>query len=294
MKAIAIKAFEAQTIEDKLGFMNSLSRMLDEYRTDSHGRAIVRQSQTLDDGLDAGLPPWGSLARFPSYPQGLQLVSPQQVGRRRLGSPRGRAELLHAIAHIEWHAIHLALDAALRFESMPSDFFLDWLGVAVEEASHFSMLNQHLQSHYQVSYGDFPAHAGMWDMARQTELDVVARMALVPRVLEARGLDVTPAMILVLRQQGDSEGADCLQTILDEEVRHVGLGSYWYRQACLMQGLEPETHFLDLLKTSRVARVRGVLNVQARQQAGFSRFELDQLALLASPGAGKKSTGVIN
>jgi uncharacterized ferritin-like protein (DUF455 family) len=134
----------------------------------------------------------------------------------------------------------------------------------------------------------------MWDMARQTELDVVARMALVPRVLEARGLDVTPAMILALRQQGDSKGADCLQTILDEEVRHVGLGTYWYRQACRMQGLEPETHFLDLLKTSRVARVRGVLNIRARQQAGFSQFELDQLALLASPGEGKKSTGVIN
>jgi len=177
---------------------------------------------------------------------------------------------------------------------MPSDFLLDWLGVAVEEASHFSILNQHLQSHYRVSYGDFPAHAGMWDMARQTELDVVARMALVPRVLEARGLDVTPAMILALRQQGDSKGADCLQTILDEEVRHVGLGTYWYRQACRMQGLEPETHFLDLLKTSRVARVRGVLNIRARQQAGFSQFELDQLALLASPGEGKKSTGVIN
>ncbi|MFN5806823.1 MAG: hypothetical protein ACK441_02950, partial [Burkholderiales bacterium] len=102
MKAIAIKAFEAQTIEDKLGFMNALSRMLDAYRTGSHGEVVVRQSQTLDNGLDPCLPPWGSVARFPSYPQGLELVSPQQVGRRRLGSPRGRAELLHAIAHIEW------------------------------------------------------------------------------------------------------------------------------------------------------------------------------------------------
>lgn len=260
----ASDAFIADTVDEKLYLIERLALAL-------------KSDKGTDDGKTLG---WADALRMPAYPKGLALVSPRQVGRRRLGTARGRAELIHAIAHIEWHAIHLAIDAALRFEVMPKRFMLDWLGVAVEEAGHFSMLNQHLQMHYQVSYGDFPAHAGMWDMARKTELDVVARMALVPRVLEARGLDVTPEMILGLMRHGDPEGASCLALILKEEVRHVWLGTYWYRYACTLRGVDPEAHFFDLLKKFHTPRTHVSMNILARQLAGFSQLELDQLSLL--------------
>lgn len=263
LENIACEAFEAATVADKLELMKRLADAL-------VSKPMPQRASSLA---------WADSVRRPAYPSSLALVSPQKVGRRRLGSTRGRAELIHAIAHIEWHAIHLALDAALRFEAMPGQFMLDWLGVAIDETRHFAMLDQHLKLRYQASYGDFPAHGGMWDMARKTEHDVVARMALVPRVLEARGLDVTPAMIAGLKQHGDPDAAACLALILEEEVRHVWLGTYWYRQACTLQGLDPEAHFFDLLKTYHMSRSRGPMNLLARQQAGFSALELDRLSL---------------
>lgn len=306
IRRIAQEAFAARCIEDKLEFMQMLARALSDRvildqpahdrapshetgvgpRTDADAECAHRLGQ--NDAL------WASTERLPAYPEKLVLVAPQHVGRRRLGSARGRAELLHAIAHIEWHAIHLAIDAALRFEAMPRQFMLDWLGVAVEEARHFSMLNRHLRIAYACEYGDYSAHAGMWDMARKTEHDVVARMALVPRVLEARGLDVTPAMVQALAQKGDSAAAACLSVILEEEVRHVWLGTYWYRQACMLEGLDAESHFFRLLDHFQRPKPKGPLNRAARKQAGFSERELDQLAELVDPGAGKKSTGVIS
>lgn len=182
-------------------------------------------------------------AGWPDHPE---LVAPSQLRRRRLGSEEGRAALVHAIAHIEFNAINLALDAACRFRDMPYQYYLDWISVAVDEARHFTMLSDRLQS-LGYRYGDFPAHNGLWEMARRTADDCMKRMALVPRVLEARGLDVTPAMIERLTAAGDDETARLLEIILAEEVRHVQIGSHWFHLCCDQRGLEPEATFLSLI-----------------------------------------------
>ena len=304
---MARKAFAAQSIEDKLasireldGALSHLTRIdptpgasrlkADDFTDLSLDRTAAERVDSMIDNSQS----WAGSERTPAYPPKLDLVVPQHVGRRRLGSAKGRAELLHAIAHIEWHAIHLAIDAALRFDAMPFRYMLDWLGVAVDEARHFSMLNRYLRDRYDIEYGDCPAHAGMWDMARKTEHDVVARMALVPRVLEARGLDVTPGMISGLTRHGDPGAASCLRVILSEEVRHVWLGTHWYQEVCRQRGLEPESHFFHLLEIYNTPKTRGPLNRSDRERAGFSKTELDQLAELVDPGEGKKSTGVIS
>jgi uncharacterized ferritin-like protein (DUF455 family) len=165
--------------------------------------------------------------RAPGRPERPPLVSPRDLRKRGLGSREGRAAFLHAIAHIEFNAINLAWDAAYRFRDMPDEFYRDWVGVADDEARHFSLLSQRLRE-LGAAYGDFPAHNGLWDMAEKTAQSCLARMALVPRVLEARGLDVTPAMIVKLRAIGDPGSADILDLILREEIAHVAAGSRWF------------------------------------------------------------------
>ncbi len=216
--------------------------------------------------------PMGTAGR-PDRPQ---LVQPSEVPRRRLGSEQGRAALLHAIAHIEFNAINLALDAAYRFRDMPHQYYLDWVSVAADEARHFTMLSGRLQS-LGYSYGDFPAHNGLWEMAQRTADDCMKRMALVPRVLEARGLDVTPAMIKRLTAVGDRETARLLAVILDEEVRHVQIGSHWFHLCCDQRGLEPEATFLRLVAAYFSGPLRGPFNMPARMQAGFTQREMDAL-----------------
>lgn len=211
-------------------------------------------------------------------PECPELVSPSSLPRRGLGSVQGRVALLHAVAHIEFNAINLALDAAARFAGMPEAFYRDWLSVAHDEARHYRLLEKRL-SDLGAAYGDLPAHNGLWEMAEKTAHDPLVRMALVPRVLEARGLDVTPGMIEKLRQAGDLESVACLEIILDEEVRHVAIGSHWFRYLCDQRDLEPEATFRSLLKKYFAGGLRGPFNHPARLQAGFTESELEELEL---------------
>ncbi|MCA1778948.1 MAG: ferritin-like domain-containing protein, partial [Xanthomonadaceae bacterium] len=175
-----------------------------------------------------------------------ELVAPSQLARRGLGSVSGRIALIHAVAHIEFNAINLALDAMLRFRGMPAQYYRDWFSVALDEARHFTLLNERL-AELGAAYGDLPAHNGLWEMAEKTAHDPLLRMALVPRVLEARGLDVTPGMIKRLTQAGDARSVACLELILEEEVRHVAIGSRWFKHLCLDRGVEAEATFAALL-----------------------------------------------
>jgi uncharacterized ferritin-like protein (DUF455 family) len=219
----------------------------------------------------------------PGRPARPVLVPPRELRRRRLGSAEGRAALVHAVAHIEFNAINLALDAVYRFRGLPEDYYADWLRVAEDEARHFRMLEIRLEE-MGFAYGDFPAHNGLWEMAEETAHDHLVRMALVPRVLEARGLDVTPGMIERLEAVGDRETVDCLKTILEEEVAHVAIGTHWFRWACRGRGLDPEPTFRDLLARYLRGSLKGPFNVTARRRAGFTQRELDELAVLAADG----------
>jgi uncharacterized ferritin-like protein (DUF455 family) len=218
-------------------------------------------------------------------PERPELVSPAQLPRRSLGTVEGRQALIHAIAHIEFNAINLGLDAALRFSGMPDDYYRDWLRVAADEARHFSMLNNRLNE-LGLAYGDLPAHNGLWEMAEKTAHDVLIRMALVPRVLEARGLDVTPGMIQRLKSAGDTTSVGLLEIILQEEEAHVAIGSRWFRKLCGQRGLEPERTFRQLLEDYFTGALRGPFNNAARLRAGFSAKELDDLAAMDRAGAG--------
>ena len=217
----------------------------------------------------------------PGRPYKPLLVSPLQVPRRRLGSTAGHAAMIHAITHIEFNAINLALDAAHRFADMPVAYYADWLRVAAEEASHFTLLNQHLAS-LGYAYGDFDAHAGLWEMAQKTTHDPLLRMALVPRVLEARGLDATPAITQKLQQIGDTRAVDILGIIAHDEIGHVAVGSRWFAYLCAQRGLEPATAFRNVLSEFAIPLPRLPINIEARRQGGFSEMEL---AWLSTPGA---------
>jgi uncharacterized ferritin-like protein (DUF455 family) len=216
----------------------------------------------------------------PGRPAAPAVVNPQSLTPRKLGSLEGRAALVHAIAHIEFNAINLALDAACRFPGMPRDYYGDWIRVAAEEAGHFCLLNNHLNS-LGHAYGDFPAHNGLWEMAEKTAGDVLARMALVPRLLEARGLDVTPAMQARLIAAGDAKAAAILDIVFRDEVGHVLVGNRWFRWLCTERGLDPLVAFREHLHAFDAPRHIGELNVEARLRAGFEADELDVLRQFA-------------
>ena len=186
---------------------------------------------------------------------------------------------MHAIAHIEFNAIDLAWDAVYRFRGLPQAYYADWVGVASDEARHFALLRGRLQQ-LGHDYGDFDAHNGLWEMAGKTADDGLARMALVPRVLEARGLDVTPGMIVKLRSLGDGATADILEVILREEVAHVAAGSRWFRWHCVRAGIDPGTRFRELLAEHARGSLRGPFNREARTAAGFDDAELAALEQL--------------
>ncbi|GGD37300.1 ferritin-like domain-containing protein [Pseudoxanthomonas indica] len=218
--------------------------------------------------------------RMPGRPPKPMLVHPRELPRRGLGSVVGRAAFIHAIAHIELNAIDLAWDAVYRFRGLPGDFYADWVGVALDESRHFVLLRERLQA-LGHDYGDFDAHNGLWEMTEKTAHDGLARMALVPRVLEARGLDVTPGMILKLRELGDDATADILVIILREEVAHVAAGSRWFRWYCERAGVEPRQRFRELLKEYAGGYLHGPFNVEARLLAGFDEDELASLQAAA-------------
>jgi uncharacterized ferritin-like protein (DUF455 family) len=217
---------------------------------------------------------------MPGRPPRPRLVHPRELPRRGFGSAEGRAAFIHAVAHIEFNAIDLAWDAVYRFRGMPARYYADWVGVAADEARHFDLLRARLREHG-CDYGDFDAHNGLWEMAEKTAHDGLARMALVPRVLEARGLDVTPGMIVKLRQLGDEATAAILEVILREEVAHVAAGSRWYRWHCERAGLDPAARFRELLREYAGGVLHRPFNVDARLAAGFDAEELAGLEAAA-------------
>jgi len=213
----------------------------------------------------------------PGLPPDLRLVDPLAVPKRKLGTRLGRAAFVHAIAHIEFNAINLAWDCVCRFADMPAGFYRDWAQVAEQEATHFCLLRERLRE-LGHDYGDFEAHSGLWDMADKTGHDVLARMAMVPRVLEARGLDVTPALIGRLAGGGDERTASILRLVLEEEVGHVAAGSCWFRYECDRRGIEMRATFRRLLLeyTGR-STLKGPLNREHRRRAGFCEAEIADL-----------------
>jgi len=255
----------------------------------------VRASVELHEAWRRGGLPLeeGGLASFleeaggplsPGLPDGLVLTDPRRVPRRGFGTRAGLVAHIHAIAHIEWNAINLAWDAVWRFDAMPREYYDDWAGVAAEEAAHFAMLRARLVE-LGSDYGLLPAHAGLWEAAEATTHDVLDRMALVPRVLEARGLDVTPAMIARLREFGDEATASILDRILEDEVGHVRIGSRWFHHLCRERGLEPAAAFEDALRRLLRGRPRAVTDPRSlglRADAGFRDDEMAVLAKLAS------------
>jgi uncharacterized ferritin-like protein (DUF455 family) len=209
----------------------------------------------------------------PGRPARPLLVEPRDLPRRKLASAAGRAALIHALAHIEFNAINLALDAVARFENLPPQYYRDWLRVACEEAHHYGLLASHLES-LGFAYGDFPAHNGLWEAAAKTAGDVLARMGLVPRILEARGLDVTPGIQNRLRQAGDHDAVAILEIILRDEVGHVAIGNQWFGHLCALRGVGHESTFDRLLKEYGVAAPHPPFNEEARLRAGFRAEEL--------------------
>jgi len=213
---------------------------------------------------------------IPGRPARPVLVPHAQIRQRGVGTIEGRAALVHAIAHIELNAIDLALDAVWRFAGLPDSFYRDWAGVAREEALHFTLLRDHLHR-LGYAYGDFPAHAALWEMAERTRGDVLARIALVPRTLEARGLDASPAVKAKLLGAGDAAGAAIIDRILHDEIGHVAIGNRWFRWLCDRRGLDPVETYAELAAHHAAPRPRGPFNIEARRAAGFSEAELARL-----------------
>jgi uncharacterized ferritin-like protein (DUF455 family) len=229
--------------------------------------------------MNAAAPPPQAIC-MPGRPPTPRLVHPRELPKRGFGSNEGRAAFIHAVTHIEFNAIDLAWDAVYRFRGLPDMYYADWISVANDEARHFSMLRARLRE-LGHDYGDFDAHNGLWEMAEKTADDGLARMALVPRVLEARGLDVTPGMIVKLRELGDDATADILEIILREEIAHVAAGSRWYRWYCERAGTEPRARFRELLREYATSVLRKPFNMEARREAGFDDEELEELLAAA-------------
>ncbi|MES2070418.1 MAG: ferritin-like domain-containing protein [Pseudomonadota bacterium] len=215
-------------------------------------------------------------ANVPGRPERPELVAPLDVKRRAMNTVEGRAALIHALAHIEFNAINLALDALWRFPDMPPEYYSDWLQVAQEEAYHFSLLADHLVA-LGFQYGDFSAHNSLWELTERTSADVLARMALVPRTMEARGLDATPAVRAKLAQAGDAAAAQILDIILRDEIGHVAIGNRWFAYLCEQRALDPLTAYAALAQQYRAPQMRPPFNIEARRAAGFSEAELTAL-----------------
>lgn len=249
--------------------------------------------------------------RLPGRPDRPELIDPAHVPTRSPFTQDGRAALLHAICHIEFNAINLALDAVWRFAGMPEPFYRDWLRVAAEEAYHFTLLHDHLRTltgtaDQRYQYGDFPAHDGLWAMCEKTAHDITARMALVPRTLEARGLDATPLIQAKLRKVGapNAKGVspapdalvlcDLLDIILRDEVGHVAIGNHWYGWLCQQQGLDPIGHYRTLATHHQAPRLRPPFNEAARKRAGFTEVEMAYLQLDDKKSSVKTLTKHVN
>ncbi|MGZ5007221.1 MAG: ferritin-like domain-containing protein [Methylobacter sp.] len=212
-----------------------------------------------------------------TFPDKPELLAPRQMPRRKLTTPDGVAAFFHAIAHVEFVAIYLAWDILYRFRGMPEQFYQDWLRVADEEVQHFALIRTHLRA-MRLDYGDLPAHSGLWDHAKDTADDLPGRLAMVPRCMEARGLDVTPALIEKFKRLGDDAGVAILTRILTDEVGHVQLGSYWFKFVCQERGFDVEAKYRELIDHYYIGgKPKGPFNRELRKIAGFSDAEIDWL-----------------
>jgi uncharacterized ferritin-like protein (DUF455 family) len=247
--------------------VSQLASLYEDYQA---GRVAVNLSGHLDS---QDIP-------LPGRPAKPELVAPKFVPKRKMDTVEGRAILWHSLAHIEFNAMNLALDAIWRFSNMPQAYYEDWLRVAKEEAYHFSLINAHLQS-FGFSYGDFPAHNSLWEMVERTTDSVIARMALVPRTMEARGLDAVPEIRDRFKQIKDERAVEILDIILRDEVGHVLVGNLWFNFLCVNDGLSPIATYRELAEKYRAPTLRGPFNFEAREQAGFTPEELELLESLS-------------
>jgi uncharacterized ferritin-like protein (DUF455 family) len=215
-------------------------------------------------------------AALPGRPALPALLPPREVKQPSIRTPQGHAAIIHALTHIEFNAINLALDAAWRFSDMPANYYLQWLLVAREEAQHFQLLVAHLKG-LGHAYGDFPAHNSLWDMVERTKHDVLARMALVPRTMEARGLDASPLMKEKLLGIGDHSGAAIIDIILRDEIGHVAIGNQWFRFLCVQRNCDPLVVYPELARLHSAPNLRPPHNIAARLQAGFVEEEIQAL-----------------
>jgi uncharacterized ferritin-like protein (DUF455 family) len=245
--------------------VSQLGHLFDEYQG---GRIALNLSEVFDS---ANL-------NLPGRPAKPDLVAPKFVPKRKMDTVEGRAILWHSLAHIEFNAMNLALDAIWRFPNMPQAYYEDWLKVTKEESYHFSLINAHLQS-FGFSYGDFPAHNSLWEMVERTSDSVIARMALVPRTMEARGLDAVPEIRDRFKQIKDDRAVEILEIILRDEIGHVLVGNRWFNFLCTHEKLSPIVTYRELAEKYRAPTLRGPFNFEAREQAGFTSEELELLEL---------------
>jgi len=256
------KALESSSVEETIQLTRQVFKQLGE--DSSFVEPIGRVIKPIDQ------------VRFPSKPI---CIEPRDLPRRRLGSDAGKRSFIHSIAHIEFNAIKLALDIAYRFKGLPAQFYRDWVYVANDECKHFEMLNNHL-ANYECVYGDLPSHDGLWSMAVKTDEDILARLSLVPRYLEARGLDVTPAMLQKLQAQKDTASAAILEVILEDEVGHVAFGTTWLDFVCEQFSEERENVYFKNINHFMKGQILGPFNRELRLRSGFSDAELAELERL--------------
>ena len=215
---------------------------------------------------------------LPGRPDRPELIPPLKVPKRSMATHEGRVSLFHSLVHIEFNALNLALDAVWRFPNMPTQYYADWLSVAKEEAHHFCLIETHLQS-LGFTYGDFPAHNSLWEMVERTSEEVIARMALVPRTMEARGLDAVPAIRERFKQIKDTQVVEILDIILRDEIGHVLIGNKWFNFLCDQDNLSAISTYKALARKYRAPILRGPFNLEGRKQAGFTSEELSLLGV---------------
>ena len=260
LREAALAILASADAQDKV---SRLLKLFDEYQNQHITLDVAQKIDAQDLAL-------------PGRPLKPELVLPKLVPKRRMDTTEGRAGLLHSLAHIEFNAMNLALDAIWRFPNMPKEYYEDWLKVAKEEAYHFSLVNEHLRSSG-FSYGDFPAHNSLWEMVERTTDSVIARMALVPRTMEARGLDAVPSIRDRFKQIKEVRAVEILEIILNDEIGHVLIGNRWFNFLCTKDKLSPISTYRELAAQYRAPVLKGPFNMEARKQAGFSTEELDLL-----------------
>lgn len=244
--------------------------------------AVTDLCRSLKSGkiqLDSGATLCPGLESIPGKPEKPVLVNPLTVKKRSMNSIEGRAALIHALAHIEFNAINLALDAIWRFSDLPDDYYLDWLSIAQEESYHFELLSKHLNS-IGYEYGSFEAHNSLWEMVEKTKGDSLARMALVPRTMESRGLDALPLIRQRFIQIKDQEMSHILKIILEDEVGHVEVGNKWFNYLCKQRCLDPILTYRQLVIDYKAPTLKGPFNIEGRKAAGFTEEELVALDLV--------------